>query len=288
MPAPVAFTVSLAPIPIDFSGSLQEFATAIADRLTVTPASPWSSFLNGSVIPTSDNGPLLYQGVEWRVFDPTLGAYTFQRLNGTNLVAETVSVNALADGTAGSVFVYSSSGRPSELTAASGVSGQVVTLVSGVPTWVNTFVPGAECFEVTLSTDQDINSNGSVIPVEFDTVRFQANVVFDTVLHRVPVVAGTKWFFYASLQVEDAGAASTDVQFVIDIRKEGASTGVSGVEAYTTAQTRFGKYFGGLVSITSSGYVDVSVTASEATPANPGFQIAGNATTTRFGGYRVI
>lgn len=288
MPAPVAFNISLAPLPVDFAGSLQDFATAVADRLTVTPAEPWSAFLNGSVIPTSDSGPLLYQGVEWRVFNPATGAYDYQRLNGTKFVNGSLPLSAVAAGTAGSISIYNPSGRLSELLAASGVAGQVLTLVSGAPVWVNSFVPGAEYFEVTVNADQNLNTNGSVAIVNFDTVRNQANVTFDTTLHRVPVAAGTVWYFYAYLQVEDVGAASTSVQVVLDIRQNGAATGASSFAAYTTAQTRFPVSAGGIVKATIDGYVDVAVTPTEATPASPGLKISGNATTTRFGGYRII
>lgn len=288
MPSPVSFITSIAPLTANWVGSAQDLLDALETRLTVTPAEPWSSFQNGGTIPASDVGPVLYEGREWRTWNSGTGAYDFHRQNGAGLVDATVTNAKLAAGTAGSLLKYNAEGRPVEITAASGTSGQVLTLVSGVPLYADTFVPGKEYFEVTASTDQDLNTNGSVQVVSFNTVRDQANVVFDTVNFRVNVVAGTVWFFYVSLQIEDTGAASTETQVQIDIRRSGASSGLGTVAAYDAVQSRFGAYTGGLLKFTSDGYVDVSVTPTETTPSATGLAIAGNATNTRFGGYRVI
>lgn len=288
MPSPVAFNVSLAPLPANFSGTPQQWATEVVNRLTVEPQDPWNSFLTGDQIPSSDMGPLLYQNKEWRVFDTALGAYTFHRQNGAGIVDATVPLAKLSVGTAGSVLIYNGSGRPAELLASSGVGGQVLTLVGGTtPTWVDTFVPGGTYFEVTLGTDQSVNTNGSTQQVGFDTVRASANVTFDTGNSRVPVLQNQVWFFYAQLQIEDSGAASTGVQFETIIRRSGTNIAAS-VFNYDAALPRFGTWAGGIVTIPADGNVDVAVVATETTPSATGLTVAGNATNTRFGGYRLI
>lgn len=293
MPSPVPFTVTITPLPENGSWTPQELAVAIADRLTVAPGESWNSFSVGSpsssVIPVTNLGPFLFQEVEWRVWDQSLGSYTYHRQHGDGLIDETVGLGKLADlSAAGSVLISNGSKRPAELLAASGTSGQVLTLVGGTtPTWVDTFVPGTTYFQSTLSVDQNINTNSSVHIAAFDTVQFQANVTFDTANNRVPVTSGQVWFFYAQLQVEDVGAASTSVQLQLDIRLNGVAQ-ASSVTNYTTAQSRFGASASGVVKITGSGHVDVAVTVGETTPANPGVKIAGNATNTRFGGFRIV
>src|SRR5690242_7083459 len=98
MPAPVEFTISMSSLPSGFTGDPQELADAIAERLTITPSEPWSSFINGGAEPTSDVGPWLRLGQEWRVWDVGLGAYTYHVQNGAGLVDGTVTGAKLAAG----------------------------------------------------------------------------------------------------------------------------------------------------------------------------------------------
>lgn len=288
MPTPVQFSVNLATFPPDFSGTPAQFAEAIRRRLSVAPNVPWSSFQNGGSIPTSNLGPVLYDEQEWRVWNQTLGAYTYHRQNGAGLVDKTVTKAKMADGTPGGILIYDAAGRPVELAIASGTDGQVLTKVGTTPVWADTFVPGIHYFEATASTSQDLNTNGSVQVVQFDTVRSEANVTFDTGNYRVPVTAGEVWNVYAYLQIEDNAPASTDVQVQLDIRVSGASTGVSTVFNAAALGSRFGMGTSGIIKITADGYLDVAVTPAETTPAADGLVIAGNATNTRFGGFRIV
>jgi hypothetical protein len=288
MPAPVSFVITLAPFPVNFAGTAQEWGTAIADRLTITPSEPWSSFQNGGSIPLSDVGPVLFEGMEWRVFDTGTGLYTFHRQNGAGLVDETVTNAKLADGTAGAIQIFDGSGRPAELPA-TGADGQVVTKVGSGFALAETFAPAKYYFESTVSTDQDINTNGSVQIVEFDTVKHSANVGYDTGLFRAAVEGPTVWFCWLNLEVEDTVAASTDVQMQAVVRLNGTATdfGVS-FQSAATGNLRFPMTTMGLLVVPTAGYLDVAVTADEATPAADGLAIIGNATNTRFGGFRII
>lgn len=288
MPSPVSFNVQLAPLPANFRGTPAQWAAAVAARLQISPDVPWSSFQNGGAVPTSDVGPVLYEGQEWRVWNPLTGSYTFHRQNGAGLVDKTVTKAKMASGTAGGILIYDAAGRPVELPASSGVNGQVVTLVGGLPVYANTFVPGIHYFEATVSTNQSLNTNGSVQVVEFDTVRSEANVSFDTTNFRVPVTAGEVWSVYSFLQIEDTSTASTSVQVQLDIRVNGSSNGVSTVYNEGTVDGRFGFGTSGIIKVTTTGYLDVAVTPTETTPDAAGLAIAGNAINTRFGGFRIV
>lgn len=287
MPAPVTFEVSLASLPSTFEYTPQQLAVAIAERMTVTPSVPWSSFLNGATIPTSDNGPVLYNGKEWLVWDSGTGAYVKHVQNGSGLVDATVTKAKMASGTAGSVLIFDGTGRPVELTAASGTDGQVVTLVSGAPVYADTYVPGKVQFEAALTADQALNTSGTTTVVSFDAVKFDTNVTFNTADKRIPVTANSFWFFYVALQIEDTGAASTDVQIDLKIRLNGG-TGPGQVVSYPTSPSRFGLYTGGIVQVASDGYVDVAISATENTPVVGGLTIAANSDNTRFGGFRIL
>jgi microcystin-dependent protein len=66
--------------------SYQDLYNAMVERLIVRPPNDLSFFVTGSVAPTSDVGPWLKDGLEWWVWDVTLGAYrpmTFSSLQNT-------------------------------------------------------------------------------------------------------------------------------------------------------------------------------------------------------------
>lgn len=290
MPAPVDFNLSLAPLPSNFAGTPQQLATAIVNRLTIAPTAPWSSFQNGGNIPSSDLGPVLYNGTEWRVFDVGLGAYTFATQNGAGLVDNTVTLSKLTAGTSGSLLYYNGSGRPAELLASSGTNGQTLQLVSGVPTWTTPApLVTSNYFEVTLSADQDLNTDGSDQTVEFDTVRVSANVTFDTAGFQVPVPLNSVWMFYVSLQVEDISAASTGVQVpvnIVSVNRPGDR--ISGIFNAPSLNSRFGFSTSGIfVATTANDFVYVSVSPNETTPVAGGLSISANSNT-RFGGFRLV
>lgn len=289
MPSPVDFNLSLAPLPNNFAGTPQQLATAIVDRLTVTPTAPWSSFQNGGVIPSSDLGPVLYNGTEWRVYDTGLGAYTFATQNGAGLVNNTVTLPKLLGGTAGSILYYNSLGRPAELLASSGTNGQTLQLVAGLPAWTTPApLVTSNYFEVTLGTNQTLNTDGSDQVVQFNSVRVQSNVVFDVANYRVPVTIGSVWMFYVSLQVEDELTASTGVQLPISIASvNNPGYTISGLFNSPALNSRFGVSTMGVLVVSSNDWVRVTVQPNEATPVAGGLSISAN-NNTRFGGFRLV
>jgi len=289
MPAPVDFNISLAPLPNNFSGTPQQLATAIVDRLTIAPTAPWSAFQNGGSIPSSDVGPVLLNGTEWRVFDVGLGAYTFATQNGAGLVNNTVPLSKLVGGTSGSLLYYNGLSRPAELLASTGTNGQTLTLVAGLPAW-QTPPPlvTSNYFEVTLGSEQPITTDGNNNVVEFNSVRFQSNVVFDTAGFRVPMPAGSVWMFYVQLQVDDTAATSTNVQFITNIQSVNNPGAVASTLTNDTAlNARFGVSCMGTLVANGSDFAQVVVSAIEATPVANGLRIAPTPNS-RFGGFRLV
>lgn len=128
MPAPVTFNLSLAPFPVTFEGTPQEWAEAVVDRLTIAPSEPWSSFQNGGIIPTSNVGPVLYNGVQWMVWNVSTGAYENLVVDGGGLISNTVPLSALSTSTPGGLFYYDASGLAATLAPATAPTG---------PTWIS-------------------------------------------------------------------------------------------------------------------------------------------------------
>lgn len=72
------FDVSIAPLPLNFSGGPQSLAQAIADRLIIRLNQNTSFVVVGTEEPTSDQGPWLntnFDPAQWYVFSPSEGKY---------------------------------------------------------------------------------------------------------------------------------------------------------------------------------------------------------------------
>jgi len=78
------------PLPIQFRVSAlnptktytpQQFADAIAARLSIETSEELSLFVSGSAAPSTDSGPWLKDGVTWWVWSATVGAYIPQPLD---------------------------------------------------------------------------------------------------------------------------------------------------------------------------------------------------------------
>ena len=283
MPAPVSFTLSLAPLPVNFEGTLQEWAAAVVDRLTVAPAEPWSSFQNGGTVGASDVGPILLNGLEWRVFSTSLGGYTYHIQNGAGLVDRTVALTKLSAGAAGSVVVFDAAGLPNGLQP--GENGQVLTMAANNPAWsAPASAPGVSYFEATVGTSHPVATNGDTTRIDFDTLKFSNLVAYDTANSRLEVPAGQTWFFYCSLQLDDPSPASASVQVIAAI---GTADNVATVRNYVTAQSRDGFSWSGIMRFEAASTVGVSVLATESGVGSAdGLSVAGN-NNSRFGGYRI-
>lgn len=285
MPDPVEFNVSLSPFPASGKFTPAELAQAIVDRLTITPAEPWSSFQVVNSLPTSDVGPVIYNRA-WYIWDTGTSSYKPHVQDGSGLVNGTVTVAKLANFTnAGAVLISNGSKVPTELTA--GTNGQVLSLAAGVPGWADSFVPaaGGNVFEYTLSAPQSVNIVGAAETVEFNGKRIDPVNAFDSANYRWPVVsAGQVWFFYAQAYLQKTGTAAVwDVQ--LDIRRDGAATGLGTFWAGAAAIVDQCVSASGIILMTTESYIDVGITVNGTTDT---VDILANVTNTRFGGFRIL
>lgn len=84
---PSFFKITMGQLPENYCpGNPQELADAIASRLMITTESGSSSFVTGSVAPTSNQGPWLKDGLEWWVWDDSIGGYRPITKGGFNTV----------------------------------------------------------------------------------------------------------------------------------------------------------------------------------------------------------
>lgn len=284
MPAPVEFTIRLAALPPGFSGDPQALATAIAERLMITPSEPWSSFINGGAQPAANVGPFLAGGKEWKVWSDDLGSYTFQTLDGAGLVNFSVTRDAMEDGPPNSVIIYDSAGRPA---STAGTPLQVLTVGADFKPYFTLPATGV-FFSMQLSTPQPYTADFNGHAIEFDSVVFAQGVVPDIVNNRVPVPAGSLWVFGASAQLDTINGAITAATHIIGIRPYQSNATLFGSLLEQTGSTgQQGVQATGLYYFQNDGYADVTISSDSSAHGND-FQVSNNGSNTRFWGFRLI
>lgn len=84
MASQLPVTFRAAPLPYNWSGTPNDFLSALVARLAIDSQSQIALINVGSVPPTSDIGPWLKDGVEWYVWDPISGTYVPQTITALN------------------------------------------------------------------------------------------------------------------------------------------------------------------------------------------------------------
>lgn len=282
MPAPITFDVTCAAFPPGFAADPQGQAYATAERLTITPSEPWCAFTRGSVAPTSDIGPWLTDEGEWKTWSDEAGMYVPLVLDGGALKPASVALASLAAVTPKSVMVSDANGKPAAL---AGTAKQILQLdASGAPAFVS---PQLVYFDVSLAGNQVYPSDESQNVVLFDTVQSQGGVAFDPVNHRVAAPAGSLWFVYCRLQIENVNNDAVQVQHNVFVDASGA-TAVGGLLNYSNVQPRTGVSVSGLLWCPTDTFLQAKI-STVCNPSNlAGFQVAANSWNTRFGGYRLL
>lgn len=223
MPAPVTFTLTLAPLPLNFSGTPQQWATALVDRLTVAPSTPWSAFITGSTIPLSDYGPLLYNAgsgnKEWRVFDTNTGLYTYLTVNGAGIVASSVPVTKLTTDItyAKTVLTFNASGVPTLL---GGTLGYTLQMGASGPAFVDAtmrFYPARARESVAQTVAIDTNLHKVLAATEL----YDPNSVYDPTNSWYVAPSAGYYMVVARAQVDNAGGTSASMELAF-------GTGING------------------------------------------------------------
>lgn len=289
MPAPVSFNVTIGALPPGFSGDPQAFASAIAARLTVTPSEPWSAFINSGAMPSSNVGPWLKNGLEWWVWSDASGTYVPHAQNGSGVQGGTLAISSI-NGIAipKTVLTVDASGTPA---AVSGTPGQVLTAgADGTPGFA---APATgNYFTVRLAVSQTYNSNGGTpTQVQFGQAGACAGVVPDVASYRVPVTAGSVWFFRASAQVNHINGVTPDWQHSLNIRPyQDNSLALGGLTVGAAASPgigRSGVQTSGVYAFGGAGFVDVAI-FSASSITGPQFQVDNNGANSIFSGFRIL
>ena len=270
MPASVTFTLTLAPLPINFNGTPQQFGDALVNRITITPSTPWSSFITGSVVPTSDNGPLLFNAgsgnKEWRVWDTGLGAYTYLVVNGAGIVAGTIPLAALAtdNSTAKTVFIRDASGVPALV---GGTVSQLLTMTSGGPAFATPAPFVASPARALNAINQTLPIDANLHQVNATSVQFDPNSCYDSSGSDYVAPATGYYFVSARYQADNSGGTASAMEIAFGTAVNGNSVLAGRVASGTSVPTppgmRWYPQLCGLVALNAGDTLTIYTSAND-------------------------
>jgi hypothetical protein len=287
MPNPVTFDVSVGSIPEGFEGDLQSTLNLFASRLLISPSVPWSSFVLGAAQPSSDVGPWFKDGQELRVWDPVLATYVPGKLNGTGVLPASLPLGAIQDLPPQQVLISDINGRPSFI---GGSPGQIVKIASsGTPVFENPAT--GQAFTGTLGANFPFASDGNQKLIPFSSAFGPAAPNFNNTSYQFIIPAGGAgyWFFYASVQISDINAPSSNVVHNLVITRNGGLDGTAGsINTNVSAQNINGVSVTGLFPANAGDSFDVRIASTSNNLTGLEFEIDTNGANTRFGGFRLI
>ena len=268
---PVTFSISLAPLPVDFKGTPQEFATAMVDRLTITPSTEWSSFIVGSVIPTSDEGPLLYDAgdgnKEWRVWDTNTGAYTYLITDGAGIKAGSIPVTALVTdlANANKVLIRDGSGVISHV---GGTAGQQMVIGSGGnPEFASPDVLSFAPAKGYAAGTQSLPIDGALHKLVADTEDFDLENCYDPTNSRYTAPTNGIYFVSARVQCENSGGTASGMEIAIGTGINGnpvlANRLSNGTSVASPPGDRWYPSVSGLVKLTAGDQLEIYLSAQD-------------------------
>lgn len=263
-------------LPSTFRGTPQEFADLLAANAKVFTEQQFALFVTGSTAPTSDVGPWLANGNEWRVWDSGLGQYV-------PITIDQDSLGYFIGSTTPDQNVYQfwiqTDGSGSPLALKTYYSGAWVDVyaatlanystTSQMNTAINNAVAGVTFASYpargTNAAAQSIPVDGTPHKVTVDTAAINpspAPLNTSTSRYVAPAV-GTYCVALTSQFDNDTGTAS-GMQVCVEIYKNGVNQGLGMCDATPSPNgSRWYVMFTSLVTMSVNDYLEVWVTATD-------------------------
>lgn len=309
MPAPVEFTITMSALPVGFAGDPQELADAIADRLTITPSEPWSSFINGGAAPTSDEGPWLKLGQQWFVWDVGTGAYIPLVVDGAGIIPASITAAAFAPGavdagaitdgslpisklandSAKGVLTYNASGVPT--VSAAGSNGWVLTqsasgpIMAALPAFPTPTPFNAYIGTAKLNVSQAVTADNTPYKMTLDAAILNPASAFNIGSSRYIAPASGTYHLDVTSQFDNVSATAANVQVIVTVYKNG-SPATEGIAMFDDTPSpnggRWSTPFGGIIALNSGDYLECYATINDGVGTN-----TVNLTTWNFSVFRI-
>ena len=286
MPNPVSFNITAGAVPENFEGGLQATLNMFAERLIIAPSVPWSSFVLGPAQPSSNSGPWFKDGQELRVWSDVLATYLPVSVNGAGIITGTLPISAIEQLTPQQVLISDING---DVSVVGGTAGQIMTVDDGGTPAFND--PNtSQLFSANVGVNFPYASDGNNRLIPFSLAYGSQDAQFDVIAFKFKISANIvgRWFFYASVAIQDINTASTNVSHTLSIARNG---GLSGTQSATTGHLQAvptnGLAVSGIFDAALNDTFEVQINSTSNILTGNEFQISNNVALTRFGGFKL-
>jgi len=277
-PIPVTFRAS--PLVSNFQGTPQQFLDAIVARLSIeSPSNSVAIITYGSVLPTSDVGPFLLNGITWYVWDVGTGSYVPQVVTAESLryIASASApdqakyifwIELNGSGKAISIKYYSGGAwkdiyedKFATFATTSSVDAQIAAALK--------FYPAS----AQMTVDQNFAVNTLLQKINFNDDFINPDGVYSSADARYNVPVSGIYRVNANLQIDNTSADVTSLEFSLRIALNGnpfaTNYPISGYSVASPPGDRFYPQVAGLIQASSGDILEVYLSAQDGT--NTGF-----------------
>lgn len=270
MPNTLPITIQMSTLPPNASWTPQQFADAIAQRLSLVTQQSFALFVTGSTAPLSNVGPWLKDGTEWWVWSNTAGAYVPQTVTQESLgyfigaIAPDqniyqIWIETTAGGSPLSVKIYYSgswvdvyAAKFANYSTTAQMNAAISAAIAGIPG--TTIVAGTQIFKARPSTPVNVVFGGGGTQTgvtTLDTEDYDPDNVFAA--SRFTATANGYYSFKAEFQAGVTAGAPTDFDVNVTFGVNGGSEDSLNNEAIGTS----------LVSRVLTGACDIQLNTND-------------------------
>jgi len=285
VPNPVQFDVVAGALPEGLSTDPQGLLEAFAERLTITPSVPWSSFVVGAAKPTSDVGPWFKDGKELWVWDNVTAAYVplvsaaVADVDGgalyptlryavsslapdptkyafwitLNEIGKAIDIRHYSTGAWRSIFEDTLAG----ITANYSTTAQMNTAISAAVDPVRVNYPVG--VEITVNQTVSIQNLVTLTKILFNKVDFDPDLVYNTANSQYIAPVNGIYLVSAELQVDNNTGTAASMEMALSIRKNGAVYTGSGASVASPPGARWYPQVSALVQLGVGDQVDIAL-----------------------------
>lgn len=262
--------VQIAKLPDGFSGTWQEFADALAERIIIQAQQTFALFTAGSAEPATDVGPWAKNGNEWFYFDPETGKYEPFLISMSRLGYQ-ISVEEPTDDSINLWFQIDEDGTPLAIRFRQNVGGSIE--------WPSPYYLKSETFsqaeaaaallfqvryaaKAQANATQSLDVDGSVQKLNLQSETYDIDGAYSPADSRYIAPVKGIYTVHVVTQFDNDGGSAANMQVGVAVIKNGVGFGPNVLGATTAVASppgsRWFVNFSGDVLLNAGDFIELA------------------------------